>query len=65
MDVTNSQTLTIVNKMMSDCGLVGGTAKDINLDYKVVATVKIVGIPISIPYSSSVAFKCPLDVSIP
>ncbi|CAO3657518.1 unnamed protein product [Mucor hiemalis] len=64
MDVTNSQTQVIAAKMMADCGLGGGTAGNINLDYKVVATVKIIGIPISVPYSSSVGFKCPLGVSI-
>lgn len=64
MDVTNSQTQVIAAKMMADCGLGGGAAGNINLDYKVVATVKIIGIPISVPYSSSVGFKCPLGVSI-
>lgn len=64
MDVTDSQTRVIAAKMMADCGIGGGTAGNINIDYKVVATVKIIGISITVPYSRSVEIKCPLDVSI-
>ncbi|KAI8079606.1 uncharacterized protein B0P05DRAFT_541307 [Gilbertella persicaria] len=63
LNLLASETQTVVTKLMSDCGLSGGTAKDIQLDYKVVATVSIIGIPISIPFSSSASFKCPIDVS--
>jgi hypothetical protein len=64
MNVLDPGTQAVVSKLMSDCGVGGGSAQNINLDYKVVATVSIIGIPISIPYSSSVSFKCPIDVSI-
>jgi hypothetical protein len=64
MNVLAPGTQEVVSKIMSDCGIGGGAAQDINLDYKVVATVSILGIPISIPYSSSVGFKCPIDVCI-
>lgn len=64
MNVLDPGTQAVVSKIMSDCGIGGGTAQDINLDYKVVATVSIIGIPISVPYSSSVGFKCPIDVRI-
>lgn len=49
---------------MSDCGLSGGSGQDIQLDYHIVATVDVIGVPISVPYSSSASFKCPIDVSI-
>ncbi|CEP16095.1 hypothetical protein [Parasitella parasitica] len=61
MNIMADTTKTVVTKLMSDCGIDGGTAKDINLDYKVVATVSIIGIPISVPFSSSVSFACPID----
>lgn len=63
IDVTNTNNVAVLSKIMADCGLSGGTAKDIQLDYKVVATVKIIGIPISVPVSNTVAFKCPIDVT--
>lgn len=52
-----------MSKMMADCGLGGATKKDIKLDYKIVATVHIIGIPISVPVSNSISFPCPIDVS--
>jgi hypothetical protein len=64
IDITNSNNLAVLSKIMADCGFGGGTAQDIQLDYKVVATVTIIGIPISVPVSNTISFKCPIDVSI-
>lgn len=61
MNLMADTTKAVVTKLMSDCGIDGSAAKDINLDYKVVATVSIIGIPISVPFSSSVSFACPID----
>ncbi|KAI7894895.1 uncharacterized protein EV154DRAFT_414404 [Mucor mucedo] len=64
IDVTNNNNIAVLSKIMADCGLGGGTAKDIQLDYKVVATVTIIGVPISVPVSNTIGFKCPIDVSL-
>ncbi|KAI9474100.1 MAG: hypothetical protein EXX96DRAFT_580594 [Benjaminiella poitrasii] len=61
MNLLATETQLVASKIMSDCGIGGGTAQDIQLDYKVVATVSIIGIPISVPYSSTISFKCPID----
>lgn len=61
MNLMADTTKAVVTKLMADCGIDGSAAKDINLDYKVVATVSIIGIPISVPFSSSVSFACPID----
>ncbi|CAO0795969.1 unnamed protein product [Mucor circinelloides] len=61
MNLMADTTKAVVTKLMSDCGIDGSAAKDINLDYKVVATVSIIGIPISVPFSNSVSFACPID----
>lgn len=63
VDITNNNNIAVLSKIMADCGLDGSNhPKDIQLDYKVVATVTIIGIPISIPVSNSVSFQCPIDV---
>lgn len=61
--MTNNNNIAVMSKMMADCGLGGATKKDIKLDYKIVATVHIIGIPISVPISNSISFACPIDVS--
>ncbi|KAI8639958.1 hypothetical protein BD408DRAFT_391498 [Parasitella parasitica] len=61
MDLMADTTKSVVTRLMSDCGIDGSATKDINLDYKVVATVSIIGIPISVPFSSSVSFACPIN----
>lgn len=64
VDMTNNNNIAVMSKIMADCGLGGATKKDIKLDYKVVATVHIIGIPISVPVSDSISFACPIDASI-
>ncbi|ORE05554.1 hypothetical protein BCV72DRAFT_242718 [Rhizopus microsporus var. microsporus] len=61
VDITSPQDQAIASKLMSDCGIGGGQAQKINLDYKVVATVNIIGISIHVPYSSSASFDCPMN----
>ncbi|KAG2234452.1 hypothetical protein INT48_007200 [Thamnidium elegans] len=61
VDMTNNNNIAVMSKMMADCGLGGATKKDIKLDYKIVATVHIIGIPISVPVSNSISFPCPID----
>lgn len=59
LDLTSTATQAIAQKLLTDCS----SATDIQIDYKVVATVSIIGIPISVPISNTVSFACPIDVS--
>ncbi|KAG0748020.1 hypothetical protein G6F57_002008 [Rhizopus arrhizus] len=60
IDPSNKDDTAIATKLLSDCGI-GGNQEKINLDYKLVATVKVVGISIHVPFSSSVDFDCPMS----
>jgi hypothetical protein len=59
LDITNNATFTVVQNILQDCN----SGQDIPLDYKIVATVNIIGIPINIPISNTINVACPLDVS--
>lgn len=59
LDLTSSATQEVAQKLLTDCT----SSTDISIDYKVVATVSIIGIPISVPISNTVSFACPIDVS--
>lgn len=59
MDITNNATFSVLQKILNDCQ----TNTKIPLDYKVVATVTVIGIPISVPVSNTIQVPCPLDVS--
>ncbi|EIE86283.1 hypothetical protein RO3G_10994 [Rhizopus delemar RA 99-880] len=60
IDPSNKDDTAIATKLLSDCGI-GGNQEKINLDYKLQATVKVVGISIQVPFSSSVNFDCPMS----
>lgn len=45
---------------MTKCGLTGGQKQQLTIDYDVVPTIKIIGIPISFTISNSANFDCPL-----
>ncbi|KAI8982184.1 hypothetical protein BDF20DRAFT_865410 [Mycotypha africana] len=64
MDIMASGTQAVVYKLLSDCGILGGSPKDISIDYKVIATVSIIGISINVPYSNSVnGIQCPIEAN--
>ncbi|KAI9282737.1 hypothetical protein BY458DRAFT_428490 [Sporodiniella umbellata] len=62
IDSANSDSKAIAVQLLKDCGVGGGTQSKINLDYQVVATVKLFSFNIHIPYSSAVNFDCPMSV---
>lgn len=59
MDITNNATFNVLNMILNDCQ----SNTKIPLDYKVVATVTVIGIPINVPISNTISVDCPLDVS--
>ncbi|KAG1444545.1 hypothetical protein G6F56_010257 [Rhizopus delemar] len=63
IDASNNNSKTIATQLLSDCGVGGATQQKINLDYKVVATVKLFSFNIHVPYSSSVDFDCPMSTT--
>lgn len=63
IDIASQEDQAIVFKLMSDCGLGGNRQEKIRLDYRVEATIDIIGLSIQIPYSDTVDFDCPMNVS--
>ncbi|KAG0764934.1 hypothetical protein G6F57_005241 [Rhizopus arrhizus] len=61
IDIASQQDQAIVFKLMSDCGLDGNRQERIRLDYRVEATIDIIGLSIQIPYSDTVDFDCPMN----
>ncbi|KAG0186941.1 Adenosine 5'-monophosphoramidase [Apophysomyces sp. BC1034] len=52
----------ILTDILSKCGLLGGEKQNIKVDYDVIPTIKILGIPISPTISNSANFPCPLEL---
>ncbi|KAG1050510.1 hypothetical protein G6F43_007227 [Rhizopus delemar] len=64
IDIASQEDQAIVFKLMSDCGLDGNRQEKIRLDYRVEATIDIIGLSIQIPYSDTVDFDCPMNKTL-
>ncbi|EIE80387.1 hypothetical protein RO3G_05092 [Rhizopus delemar RA 99-880] len=64
IDIASQEDQAIVFKLMSDCGLGGNRQEKIRLDYRVEATIDIIGLSIQIPYSDTVDFDCPMNKTL-
>ncbi|KAG1441564.1 hypothetical protein G6F56_011424 [Rhizopus delemar] len=62
--MTSQRDQVIVSKLLSDCGIGSGEQQKIKLDYKVLATIDIIGLSIHIPFSNAVDFDCPMNSAI-
>lgn len=55
---------TILNLLIEKCGLTGGQPQDLNIDYTIHLTAKVLFVTVHPTIQSSTTFKCPLqDVS--
>ncbi|KAF7729719.1 hypothetical protein EC973_003797 [Apophysomyces ossiformis] len=52
---------SVVNDILTKCGVFGGQKQSITVDYDVTPTVRIIGIPISPTISNQASFPCPLQ----
>lgn len=59
IDAANSESQAIVQDLLDKCGLTGGTAQQITIDYDVTPTLRIIGIPISFTISNNAKIDCP------
>lgn len=64
VNMTSQRDQVIVSKLLSDCGIGSGEQQKIKLDYKVLATIDIIGLSIHIPFSNAVDFDCPMNSAI-
>ncbi|KAI8074288.1 uncharacterized protein B0P05DRAFT_547973 [Gilbertella persicaria] len=53
----------VLMDLMTKCGLDGSTPQNIDIDYYVHPTVRIIGIPITITISKSMSMACPIKSS--
>ncbi|KAI8391186.1 uncharacterized protein BYT42DRAFT_490379 [Radiomyces spectabilis] len=54
---------TILDSIADKCGLTGGGKQDLNIDYDIHLTAKVLFVTVHPTISSSASFPCPLDVS--
>ncbi|KAG0163537.1 hypothetical protein DFQ28_011212 [Apophysomyces sp. BC1034] len=52
---------SILTDLLQKCGVFGGQKQSITIDYDLVLTVRIIGIPISPTISNKASFPCPLN----
>ncbi|KAI9257415.1 hypothetical protein BY458DRAFT_405991, partial [Sporodiniella umbellata] len=64
INLIDRQDQDVILRLLSDCGIGGEPQQKIKLDYRVVATVQVVGISIHIPIANTVDFDCPINVSL-
>lgn len=58
---SRSSTL-MLNSLMEECGLTGGEAQDISVDYTINLAARVLFVTVHPTISSSASFACPLTV---
>ncbi|KAI9315752.1 hypothetical protein BX666DRAFT_1860846 [Dichotomocladium elegans] len=64
MDGSSAAGQAIVFDLFNKCGLTGSAQQKVTVDYDVIPTIRIAGIPISFTISNSANFDCPVSVSV-
>lgn len=64
VNAADDSSKAIMSDLLSKCGMTGGEAQQITIDYDVTPTVKFGVIPISFTISNHANFDCPVSVSI-
>ncbi|KAJ8657179.1 hypothetical protein O0I10_006995 [Lichtheimia ornata] len=61
VDAADDSSKAIMSDLLSKCGMTGGEAQQITIDYDVIPTVKFGVIPISFTISNHANFDCPVS----
>ncbi|KAI9252314.1 hypothetical protein BDA99DRAFT_443812 [Phascolomyces articulosus] len=59
-DPFSSSHTTILNILIEKCGLTGGEAQDLTVDYTITLAAKVLFVTVHPTIASSASFKCPL-----
>ncbi|WVQ74987.1 hypothetical protein IAR50_004595 [Cryptococcus sp. DSM 104548] len=61
--LANDPDKTILNDLISKCGILGTTTEDITVDYDLNLNLKILGLTVNPTISNSASFECPITES--